>query len=338
VVRVSCFDALLRSATGRAALAPELLLQVGAAPTSKSLELMAQADACPRFVLAPFGRPDPTRNARALLVGDVAAALDALSRELDSHRATRERASARADEGAGADHGAGHVGDYARRLHAWDEGAQALLDAGLRGDGALTEGAVTQAVVAALGDRDGLLLCNSLAIRHVDAYTRRARPTGPVHTQRGASGIDGLLAGAAGAASTGRAMVALVGDVSFLHDLGGLGAHLPGTSLTIVVLQNGGGRIFEWLPIASHPSAPMGSFTTDHHADLGAAARVYGHGYTQVRTLEALRAELAARVGHPGLHVIEAVVPPHDAGSRQRALYAQVEASLRAGSPEESAS
>jgi 2-succinyl-5-enolpyruvyl-6-hydroxy-3-cyclohexene-1-carboxylate synthase len=212
------------------------------------------------------------------------------------------------------------------------------LDAGLRGDGALTEGAVTQAVVAALGDRDGLLLGNSLAIRHVDAYTRRARPTGPVHTQRGASGIDGLLAGAAGAASTGRAMVALVGDVSFLHDLGGLGAHLPGTSLTIVVLQNGGGRIFEWLPIASHPSAPMGSFTTDHHADLGAAARVYGHGYTQVRTLEALRAELAARVGHPGLHVIEAVVPPHDAGSRQRALYAQVEASLRAGSPEESAS
>ncbi|MCA9575813.1 MAG: 2-succinyl-5-enolpyruvyl-6-hydroxy-3-cyclohexene-1-carboxylic-acid synthase [Polyangiales bacterium] len=310
VTRVGCFDALLRAPAARAALAPELVIQVGATPTSKSLELLAQEATCPRFVLAPFGRPDPARNAADILVGDVSSALDALSDALEAEGARSEAATR----------------PYAARLGALDGEAQAIFDRRFAEDTELSEGAVAQAVVDALGETDGFLLGNSLSIRHVDAYARRERPVGGVHTQRGASGIDGLSAGAAGAASTGRAMVALVGDVSFVHDLGGLGAHHADSSLTIVVLQNGGGRIFELLPIARHAGAPMGSFTTEHGADLAAAARVFGHDHVVVRTRAALSEALAARVGRPGLHVVEAVVPPHDAGPVQRALYAEVEA------------
>ncbi|MCA9536957.1 MAG: hypothetical protein KC593_24910, partial [Myxococcales bacterium] len=307
------FDALLRSARGQAQLMPELVLQVGAAPTSKSLELLAEANVSARFVLAPFGRPDPARNAKAILVGDVAAALDRLSDQL----AARARSSVPASS-------------YAQTFMGLDAHAHAVIERELAAEGSLTEGAATQAVVDALGDDTGLLLGNSLAIRHVDAYARRSRATGPVHTQRGVSGIDGLIAGAAGAASTGRAMVALLGDVSFLHDLGGLGVHFPGSSLTVVVLQNGGGRIFEMLPIARYPDAPMGSFTTEHGADLRAAAQVFGHDHVAVRTREALVDALAQRVGAPGLHVVEVQVPPHDAVARQRAIYAKVEALMPA--------
>lgn len=313
VTRVAGFDALLRSSAGRALLAPELVIQVGATPTSKSLELMAQAGQGRRFVLAPFGRPDPTRNAQRVLVGDVAAALDGLSAALptDAQPATRP------------------LTDYARTWRDLDARYRALAAVTLTEAAALSEGEVAVAVVDALGERDALLLGNSLAIRHVDAYATRVRPMGPVHSQRGASGIDGLMAGAAGAASTGRSVVALLGDVSFLHDLGGLGAHFPGSSVTVVVLQNGGGRIFELLPIAGHAGAPMNSFTTDHSADLAAAARVYGHTHVAVRTRAELSAALVQAVGQPGLRVIEAIVPPHDAGPRQRAIYAQVDAMLQ---------
>ncbi|MBK6809843.1 MAG: 2-succinyl-5-enolpyruvyl-6-hydroxy-3-cyclohexene-1-carboxylic-acid synthase [Sandaracinaceae bacterium] len=312
VTCVAGFDALLRGPVGRAHLAPELVIQVGATPTSKSLELMAQAGQGARFVLAPFGRPDPSRNAQRVLVGNVAAALDELCGELPQPSAATPT-----------------VSDYANAWRTLDACFLELAARKLSEDDALSEGEVAVAVVASLGERDALLLGNSLAIRHVDAYATRTRLTGPVHSQRGASGIDGLLAGAAGAASTGRPVVALLGDVSFLHDLGGLGAHFPGSSVTVVVLQNGGGRIFELLPVANHPGAPMNSFTTDHHADLAAAARVHGHAHTAVRSRADLHAALAEHMGKPGLHVIEAIVPPHDAGPRQRAIYAEVDSMLR---------
>ena len=63
--------------------------------------------------------------------------------------------------------------------------------------------------------------------------------------------------------------------------------------------------------------------------DLGAAARVYGHAHVAVHTREQLRSALEAALGQPGLRVIEVIVPPHDAGPRQRAIYAQVDAMLR---------
>lgn len=310
VTRVAGFDALLRSPAGRAQLGPELVIQVGATPTSKSLEQLAQAGQGVRFVLAPFGRPDPTRNAQCVLVGDVATALDQLAASLPETASSEPTA-------------------YACLWRELDARFHTLAETALREGEALTEGDAVLAVVDALGERDALLLGNSLAIRHVDAYSRRARPIGPVHSQRGASGIDGLVACASGAASTGRPVVALLGDVTFLHDLGGLGTHFPGSSVTVVVLQNGGGRIFELLPVASHPGAPMNSFTTDHTADLGAAARVYGHAHVAVHTREQLRSALEAALGQPGLRVIEVIVPPHDAGPRQRAIYAQVDAMLR---------
>lgn len=312
VTCVTGFDALLRGPAGRAHLGPELVIQVGATPTSKSLELMAQAGQGARFVLAPFGRPDPSRNAQRVLVGDVAAALDGLSGLLTPRSPDTDA-----------------VSEYAQAWRTLDERFRALAARTLSEGSALSEGEVAAAVVESLGERDALLLGNSLAIRHVDAYAARTRPMGPVHSQRGASGIDGLVAGAAGAASTGRPVVALLGDVSFLHDLGGLGAHFPGSSVTVVVLQNGGGRIFELLPVANHPGAPMGSFTTDHSASLAAAAAVYGHAHVAVRTRQELHAALAEAAGRPGLRVIEAIVPPHDAGPRQRAIYAAVDSLLR---------
>ena len=70
-------------------------------------------------------------------------------------------------------------------------------------------------------------------------------------TQRGATGIDGLVASAAGATRAGAPVLLVLGDVSFAHDLGGLlAAREASAPLAILVVDNGGGRIFDGLPVA----------------------------------------------------------------------------------------
>ncbi len=293
------FDALLRSPAARAHLAPEFILRVGAAPTSKALLTLEKDTEARRFVLTAHGHPDPSRNAEAVLKGAPLAALHALASLSPAPAPT-----------------------YARQLQALDRQLLAHATALTMDAGHLTEGAVAHAAVEALREDDTLLVGNSLAIRHVDSFATRARALGSVHSQRGASGIDGLIAGACGAASAGRSVLALLGDVSFLHDVGGLASYRPGTSVTLVVLQNGGGRIFEQLPIAALEGAPMRSFTTDHQADLSAAAKLYGHAFARVASVDELTRALREAIGAPRLSVVEACVPPHDAKTRNEQLFA----------------
>jgi 2-succinyl-5-enolpyruvyl-6-hydroxy-3-cyclohexene-1-carboxylate synthase len=142
--------------------------------------------------------------------------------------------------------------------------------------------------------------------------------------QRGANGIDGLISGAAGAASTGSAVTLVLGDISFLHDVSGLwSAALAGSSLTIVVLNNGGGRIFEDLPLAqSGNERAMNHFTTPHQVELEAAASMYGLAYSKASTQADLRACLTSKPNESRARIVE-VVLPREGLERSRRLLRQ---------------
>ena len=152
-------------------------------------------------------------------------------------------------------------------------------------------------------------------------------------SQRGANGIDGLIAGAAGAATAqDRPVTLLLGDVSFLHDLTGLalGAHAA-VPLVVVVLNNGGGRIFEQLPLATAPDVPAGALehvTTPHGARLEHAALLFGHRFRSASTDADLIAALDEAYATVGCTVVEVVVPPHGAAEQHRSLSAAVTAAL----------
>ncbi len=134
----------------------------------------------------------------------------------------------------------------------------------------------------------------------------------PVVTQRGASGIDGQLAAAAGAALDGRPVLALIGDVTFAHDAGSLQvlaqAHSP---IAIVVVDNGGGRIFDHLPVAR---AELGDdiyprfFTTPPHLDPVAIARAFGLRAQVARTPAQLSESIVAALSTAGATLIHAPV------------------------------
>lgn len=116
----------------------------------------------------------------------------------------------------------------------------------------MSEIGIAHAIFRGLPESSELMLGNSLVIRDFDLVAHR-QPRG-IHVvhQRGAAGIDGLVSGSAGLAMASRRPTTLaLGDLSFLHDLGGLEvARRVSSPLVIVVVDNGGGRIFESLPIA----------------------------------------------------------------------------------------
>jgi 2-succinyl-5-enolpyruvyl-6-hydroxy-3-cyclohexene-1-carboxylate synthase len=271
---------------------PDLIVNIGATPTSAALERMR----APRAIVAAHGWPDPGGDATLLVHGDARAALEALADRLG--RVGPREPTAWAAGIADANARAWRVIDD--DLEAWSEGLAARL----------TVRSLPEGVLFAVG--------NSLPIRLVDAFVPAETSAAPVLAQRGANGIDGLVAGAAGAAlATGRPVTLLLGDVSFLHDLGGLvAARLVGDiPLVIVVLHNDGGRLFERLPIAALPDQ-LAHFTTPHGLDLRPAAALAGARYVEVADGESLAGALAAAQRAPGTTVVAARVPPSGAAAQ----------------------
>jgi 2-succinyl-5-enolpyruvyl-6-hydroxy-3-cyclohexene-1-carboxylate synthase len=130
-----------------------------------------------------------------------------------------------------------------------------------------------------------------MPIRDVEEFLP-ARDGGPrVLSNRGANGIDGTVSSAFGAAAAGEGpVVLLIGDVALAHDIGGLMAasrlRLP---LTIVLLNNDGGGIFHFLPVAGETDAFEEHVATPHGLDFAPAAALYGCEYRRPDSLAELR-------------------------------------------------
>ena len=174
---------------------------------------------------------------------------------------------------------------------------------------------VAAEVIASAGDGP-LVVGSSRAIRAVDAVMPAGFATANrvVVANRGLAGIDGTLSTALGIALGAEAnadgyVTALVGDLTFLHDAGGLlvGPRERRPSARIVVLNDGGGSIFGLLEHAeSEPGAFERVFTTPHGADLAAISHGFGASHTRVRDVAALRTAL--RPEPVGIEVVEAML------------------------------
>jgi 2-succinyl-5-enolpyruvyl-6-hydroxy-3-cyclohexene-1-carboxylate synthase len=153
-----------------------------------------------------------------------------------------------------------------------------------------------------------------------------------VLSNRGANGIDGIISSALGvAAASGRPTVLLTGDVAFLHDVGGLlSAHRHGVPLTVVVVNNDGGGIFSFLPIAKATEHFEELFGTPHGVDLSHAAALYGARFHRPEAPAALRAAVQQGL-EGGLHVIEVRTDRTKNVEVHRGLFARMTEALGPG-------
>jgi 2-succinyl-5-enolpyruvyl-6-hydroxy-3-cyclohexene-1-carboxylate synthase len=195
----------------------------------------------------------------------------------------------------------------------------------------LTPHHVAREVAAALPAEGLLFVGSSNPVRDLDLMVPRYEPGRRrlVVANRGLAGIDGTVSSAIGAAlgrpHSSRAL-ALVGDVTFLHDLTGLviGPDEARPDLTVVVVNDDGGSIFAMLEqgASGHAASFERVFATPHGADLAALCAGLRVPHLQVRSRAALRHALSSPAG--GIEVVEAVVRRDDRRALDEAIRALV--------------
>ena len=314
--------AFLSSRAVRRALAPDLVIRTGAAPPTRSVATFVKEHAGANHVrvVFPDGPTDHLVPGSERIEGDPA----------DVLREAASRVRAAPGEPAHAGTGAFKAG--------WD-GAERAAAAVIQDQlgKVCFEGSVA-AVIARLLPPNGLwLVGNSMPVRDVDTFV-------PAHDKpiraigfRGASGIDGFVSACMGAGLTagvfGRSAreisgggssippVALMGDLTFLHDAGALMVNRPSDlRLHIVVVQNRGGTIFRGLPLHAFDPPFTRHIEMPQEADLGKIAAAARLPFRRANSLSELEAALRQSATTPGPVVTEVVADPDASWRTRRAL------------------
>jgi 2-succinyl-5-enolpyruvyl-6-hydroxy-3-cyclohexene-1-carboxylate synthase len=298
---------------------PYVILQLGRPPTTSSYHThVARHAHAALYVVARSGWPDPTNTARMVLNGDPGTIVELVAQELQ-RRASREGSPLLEERIA-----------YRTRLRAADARAWHAVELVLAGgDAMMSEGRVVRTVVENVPKGSILALGNSLPVREVDMYCPGHIVASRILSQRGTNGIDGLVSGAAGAAdATRQAVTLIVGDVSLLHDLGGLWcARSLRVPLVIVVINNDGGRIFETVAASETPACAgpkLEAWTTPPRIEVRGAAQLFGARYCPVRTRRELEAVLEGAYAAPNLWLVEAHVEPNSVADEHRRYRAEL--------------
>jgi 2-succinyl-5-enolpyruvyl-6-hydroxy-3-cyclohexene-1-carboxylate synthase len=153
-----------------------------------------------------------------------------------------------------------------------------------------------------------------------------------VLANRGANGIDGTVSTAFGVASVADGpVVLLIGDVALIHDIGGLlAATRLGLKLTVVLLHNDGGGIFDFLPVSGEGAEYVEHVATPHGLDFSHAAALFGCAYEAVDGVEALRAALGRALAADRTSIVAVHTDRAANVALHRAVWDEVAGSVRA--------
>lgn len=312
---ISTYEALFRIPGFAESHQPDLVLRVGALPTSKAVATWLGGEVR-QIVADPYGaRSDPGRSAFEMVSADPNALLESLSDRLElSDRPSRSE-----------------------WLEGWSRSevkAREAIDSLLDSREELFEGRVARDIAACLPDGSTFLVASSMPVRDLEAFAS-SRHGLRVLANRGASGIDGFtstaLGVAAGVGTHGDSgpVVALMGDLAYLHDTNGLlGAASRGIDVVLVVVDNDGGGIFSFLPQADLPANFELLFGTPHGLDLVAVARAHGVEATRLTTAKEIVAAVEKAISSGGVQVIVVPTIRSENVSRHRETWEAVAAVL----------
>lgn len=279
-------DQLLHTEAFAAVCRPDTVLQIGGGYVSGNL-LKQIAAHPPRQMIhlaSRSGRQDPNHQVGLRFEGDLAAVCHGLA----------ERFSGQAS---------GQEAGWLRSLQGPAEEAGALYTSELDGGENLSEPGLARLLTRLLDGDQVLMLGNSLPVREVDGFAEPCRQGLRVAGNRGTSGIDGTIATAAGfAAGSERPVVLLCGDLTLFHDLNSLYLlRQIEQPVTVVVINNGGGGVFSFLPISRFQDVFERWFATPHDLQFEGAATLFKLDYHAPATRSGFVEAWQACQGRPAL-------------------------------------
>jgi len=286
---ITTYDWLLRDRGWRSTVIPTIVLQIGELPTSKELRQWLTETQPDRWIIGASDQNldplhGPTHHLR-LSIEVFSRLLNKPSSQLPNRPPNVSPPTPLACT-------------YTQTWVQADRQARRQIDTTLAALPNLFEGKVAWLLAQTLPIGTPLLIANSTPVRDVEWFwppgDRQIRP----FFNRGANGIDGLLSTALGVAHRHQPTVLLTGDLALLHDTNGLLLHgLSGKGhwvghLTIVLINNDGGGIFELLPIAQFDPPFTEFFAMPQHINFAQLCATYGVEYIRITDWEQFRALL----------------------------------------------
>ena len=290
------YDAIARAAP--AELEPDLVVRFGDMPTSKALRMWIESldDLRDIVVDSTFGWNEPSRIATAVVRASASETARSLA---DRIRSAGARGRESANEGFGADSSdpGGAPGRWADLWLAAGTRAADVIETGLAELRELTEPGVHTALADLYADDELVYTASSMPIRDQEAFAPDGGARVRFLCNRGANGLDGLVSSGIGAAAASAMPTWIItGDLGLIHDAAALATlrHVD-TAVRIVVINNDGGGIFEFLPQAGQMDREEFErlFATPERLDLAQLARLYGIPHRRVTTVAELEAAAA---------------------------------------------
>ena len=302
---IESYEALLRAGWSLQH-GPDLVIRLGGMPTSKALNKWLAAASAQTFLVDPdHGWRDQDHVATNILGCDPQPLLEALP--------PLERVAWR-DQWAAA-----------------GKRATAAIAATLVST-PLHEGHIVRALSTRLPDPAQVFIGSSMPIRAAEAFWPQARPQQRFFGNRGASGIDGLVSTGLGMAA-GRVnlpTVLLLGDLSLYHDMNGLWAlRRHGIRATVIVCDNDGGGVFNFLPQAEHQDVFEELFATPLGLDFAQVARLYGLVYSPVTDRSGLEPAIADAITAPSPTMVVVRFKREDSVNGHRLCWEAAAAALK---------
>ena len=303
---VESYEALLRAGWSLQH-GPDLVIRLGSTPTSKVMNAWLAAAAAPTFLVDPDRMwRDEDQVASNVLVCDPQPLIESLP--------------------------AADVGAWRDEWVSAGRKATAAIGATLVST-PIHEGHIVRALAARVPDTAQVFVGSSMPIRAADSFWPYARGSQTFYGNRGASGIDGLVSTGLGiaAARSSNPTVLLLGDLSVYHDMNGLWSlRRHGIKATIVVCDNNGGGVFNFLPQAQHTDVFEEIFATPLGLDFAQVARLYGLVYSPVTDRSGLEPAITDALGAQTSTMVVVRYKREDSVNGHRVCWEAAAAALRA--------
>jgi 2-succinyl-5-enolpyruvyl-6-hydroxy-3-cyclohexene-1-carboxylate synthase len=285
---ISTYDLILRNSKLAQQLTPKMVIQIGELPTSKELRTWLDNTQPQRWVI------DPSHHN-----------LDPLHGKTTHLRTTIEQLATTIPPLSKGGLGGDRTSDYIDQWCKAEAKVRSAVDQNMANLNQLFEGKAAWLLSQSLPPETPLFIANSMPVRDVEFFWKPNNTGIRPFFNRGANGIDGTLSTALGIAHHNQSSVMLTGDLALLHDTNGflLKNKFVG-HLTIVLINNNGGGIFEMLPISKFYPPFEEFFATPQDINFAQLCVTYGVEHQLIQSWEQLR-ELLNPLPSQGIRVLE---------------------------------
>ncbi|MBI9070985.1 MAG: 2-succinyl-5-enolpyruvyl-6-hydroxy-3-cyclohexene-1-carboxylic-acid synthase [Melioribacteraceae bacterium] len=303
--------AFLRSNKFRDSNHPKIIIHFGSAPTSKvMLDYFKHAEADKYLVNKYDEWKDPSNTAKEIIKAGDKEFCKELIKQISCLPPGKERKN-----------------DWLNLFISADIKSKKIIYRFLTRAKFPFEGSIYNYVLDAVPGNSNIMVSNSSPIRDLDSFSDRFKKNINVFSNRGASGIDGIISTAIGISAQSKTKTFLItGDLAFYHDLNGLlASSIHNIDLTIILINNNGGGLFEMLPISSsNKKAFEKYFTTPHNLDFKPIVKGYKGKYKLIKSWDELTKELRRKSNLRNLTVLEIQTDSHKSKSQRLKCRANV--------------